>query len=227
MISALRNLVRFQLKAVSFADIRDAFSPQKIVQGRILQQVDRGVFVLRTQGMNLVAEATVPLQVGDFVTTRVKKQRDKIELKLLAVNGRPVEDSASIPVPDFRYARLPLPAGLFGRNSLLEIYDFEKKNENGEFASEEVLRFQLVLNTSNEGLVLIKVFRVSGKDFYRIYATNRDFYRNLSQEAEKLVQWFLRSGEKAGSVQILFQPEGQLFETSPEASDVQRLNLRA
>ena len=63
MISALRNLVRFQLKAVSFAEIREVFSPQKIVQGRILQQLNKGVFVLRTQGMNLVAEATVPLQV--------------------------------------------------------------------------------------------------------------------------------------------------------------------
>ncbi len=227
MISALRNLVRFQLKAVSFAEIREVFSPQKIVQGRILQQLNKGVFVLRTQGMNLVAEATVPLQVGDFVTTKVRRQRDKIELKLLAVNGHPVEDGPSIPVPDFRYARLPLPSGLFGGNSLLEIYDFSRNEENEETAPGEILRFQLVLNTEAEGVILVKVFRAGNKDFYKIYATRRDFYESLAGEANQLIQWFLHAGEKAGSVQILFQPEGQLFESTPAAADVQRLNLRA
>ena len=226
MISALKNLIRFQIKPVSFSEIREAFAPEKIVQGRILQQLNKGLFVLRTQGMNLVAEATVPLQVGDFVTTRVKRRQGRIELKLLTVNGRSVESEQNIPVPDFRYTGVPLPNALFGKTGRLEIYDFTRDEKQTEKEPEGVLRFQLVLETEKGGFLLLKVFRASEQNFYKLYATDPVFYENLLAHSKELFQWFLEEENRSEAVQILHRSESHLFERTRENSERQRLNLR-
>ena len=119
----VRNfLVKPLLKNVIF----DRFHIGDIVHGRIIQALpQKNLFVLQTRGMNLIANTNLSLFVGDRVMGKVLNIKDQIELKLLEVNGKLVQQNMNISEDGLAFVRIPLSENIFGKE-IEYVEDFQK-----------------------------------------------------------------------------------------------------
>lgn len=225
MLSGLLSLAQLNLKFVSFSKIQEIFTPEQILRGKILQKLQENLYVFRTKGMSLIAEATVPLAAGDIVTVKVLKKRAKIELKLLEVNEKPVRSESNIPVPNFSYSKIPVPQNFLGKGGFLEIYDFHKNNEDDTPAEEPGFTFQIVLETENSDFIVLKAFRVNDVQQIKVYVTNTEFYEQLTAQSDFWYRWLEENSQMKTTVQIYHQEKWDLVRPVEEMHAEYELNM--
>lgn len=224
-LSHILTKANLNLDFISFSQIQKLFKPEQILRGRMVQRLQNNLFVFRTKGLSLIAEATVPLNAGDIVTVKVQKNQRQIELKLLEVNGKPVKDGQNIPIPNFQYARLPVPREFMGREGFLEIYNYQ--NDENEFSEgqEPILSFQLLLEMQNSEFIVIKAYHLGNSQEFRIYSTDQEFSKFLNSYSKMLLEWLLDKGTENIAVQILHQKYQDLFRPATEIYSAKTLNL--
>ncbi|HDL78160.1 MAG TPA: hypothetical protein ENH53_02755 [Bacteroidetes bacterium] len=225
MLSRLLSLAQLNLKFVSFSKIQEIFTPEQILRGKILQQLQENLYVFRTKGMSLIAEATVPMTAGDIVTVKVLKKHARIELKLLEINDRPVRGESNIPVPNFSYSKIPVPQNFLGKGGFLEIYDFHKNNEEDAQAEEPGFTFQIVLETENSDFIILKAFRLNNIQQIKVYVTNTEFYKQLTAQSDFWYRWLEENSQIRTTVQIYHQEKWNLVRPVEEMHAEYGLNM--
>ncbi len=226
MLSQILAKANLKLDFISFSRIQKIFKPEQVLRGRMVQQLRNNLFIFRTKGLSLIAEATVPLNVGDVVTVKVQKNRTRIELKLLEVNGKPVKEGQNIPLPNFHYAKLPIPGEFLGREGFLEIYNFQEDEGASSESGEASLTFQLILETGNSQLIVLKAYRMRNRQEFKICSTDPDFSRMMNSQLPLLSNWLLESGDEPVSVQVLHRNRWDLLRPATESSFDKTLNVR-
>ena len=227
MLSQILAKANLNLDFISFSRIQNMFRPEQVLRGRMVQQLQSNLFVFRTKGLSLIAEVTVPLHVGDVVTVKVQKNRKRIELKLLEVNGKPVKDGQSIPLPNYHYAKLPIPREFLGQEGFLEIYNYKNDESNTTEGKEQVLSFQLLLEIGDSEFVILKAYRSKNRQDFKIFSTDPDFSRMMNSHLSLLSDWLSESENGSVSVQILYRKHQDLLRPATELISEKPLNLRA
>ncbi len=227
MLSQILAKANFNLNFVSFSRLQKFFKPEQVLHGRMVQRLQNNLFVFRAKGLNLIAETTLPLQIGDVVTVKVQKKLKRIELKLLEVNGKPVQEEQNIPLPNFHYAKLPVPKEFLGRDGFLEIYDYEKKESKSPETANGILSFQLLLETGDSEFIVLKAYRLRNRNEFKIFSTDPDFSGMMNRHLPLLSDWLSESEGDAVSVQILHRQRWDLLQPAAENSSEKIVNLRA
>ena len=226
MLSQIFAKTNFNLDFISFSRIQKIFSPEQVLRGRIIQKLQSNLFVFRTKGMSLIAESTVPLHIGDAITVKVQKNLKRIELKLLEVNGKPVKEGQRFPLPNFLYAKLPVPKEFLGREGFLEIYNYEKDQSEKHETDEGILSFQLFLETGDSEFVVLKVYQLKNGREFKVISTDPDFSGMMNRHLSLLSDWLSVPKGKSVSVQISHRKRRDLLQPATEISSEAALNLR-
>ncbi|NOY77228.1 MAG: hypothetical protein GXO76_05095 [Calditrichaeota bacterium] len=226
MLSQILAKANLNLDFISFSRIQNRFRPEQVVRGRIIQQLQGRLFIFRAKGLSLIAEATVPLQVGDRVTVKVQRNRKRIELKLLEVNGKPVKEGQNIPLPNVHYARLPVPKEFLGRDGFLEIYDYKKEENDFTEDQGQALSFQLLLEIGDSDFVVLKAYRSKNSRNFKIFSTDPEFSKRMNSHLSLLADWLSKPEDESVFVQVMYRKYRDLFHSATELTSEKSLNVR-
>jgi len=226
MLSQILTRANFNLDFVSFSRLQKFFKPEQVLRGRMIQRLQNNLFVFRTKGLSLIAETTFPLQIGDVVTVKVQKKLSRIELKLLEVNGKPIKEKRNIPLRNFHYAKLPVPKEFLGREGFLEIYEYEKDENESHETGHGVLSFQLLLETGDSEFIVLNAYRLRNRKEFRIFSTDPDFSGIMNRHLSLLSDWLSESDSESVSVQILHRRRWDLLRPATENTSEKIVNLK-